>query len=457
MSHQERIDRALSRLGTPPGRPLARRLVACATPGASIAVIEDRELVLAQGFGRRGNEVPGMVDASTPFQAGSISKPVFALAVMCLVERGLLDLDADVGEHLRSWSLPEQDGWRPRISLRQLLSHSAGTTVHGFAGYPAQGPWPTPAQILSGTPPANNPPVRVDLLPGLQHRYSGGGITIAQLVVADLLDRPFAEVMRELVLGPLGMTDSSFEQPLPPGMAAAAALGHPWNGQPLPGGWRVHPEMAAAGLWTTARDLGLLGLDLLRALDGKPSQLGLGRETIAAMLRPQLPGTASGSSYFGIGWQCAGDGESFRFGHGGQTEGFTAHLRLFARRGAGVVVMINSMQGWPLIEEVLAAIGHAYGWPLPAPPADPPPLDTEIYAGTYASPGGLSVAVAAAADGLLVTVPGQRPLPLQPRSATEFTATALSLRLRFVITSGGVESMALEQGDRSIELVRQPG
>src|SRR5262249_46759440 len=252
-----------------------------------------------------------------PSQAGSISKPVCALAVMRLVEQGTLDLDVDVNGYLSSWRAPANGGWQPRITLRQLLSHTAGTTVHGFRGYPASGPWPTPLQVLQGVPPANTPEVIVDLMPGLAFCYSGGGTTIAQQVVVDVLGRPFPELMRELIFDPLGMVDSTFEQPLPAAMAACAATAHPLNGQPLAGGWNVYPEMAAAGLWTTAADLSRLAVALVQAVREEQSALPLKTETVAAMLRPQLADERIGEHFVGLGWYCSGEGEDFCFGHSG--------------------------------------------------------------------------------------------------------------------------------------------
>ena len=185
---------------------LAERMRQLFTPGVSIALIDDFELGWAGGFGtqRRGEE--NAVSADTLFQAASISKPVFALAVMRLAKSRKIDLDADVNDYLVSWRVPEHRGWQPRVTLRQLLSHTAGMTEHGFAGYPTSEPWPTLTEVLDGIPPANNLPIVVDLLPGLQARYSGGGMIVAQQVVTDVSGRSMPELMRELVLDPLQMT-----------------------------------------------------------------------------------------------------------------------------------------------------------------------------------------------------------------------------------------------------------
>lgn len=442
-----------------PACTLAERMTYGATPGVSVAVIDNFEVVWARGFGKRATGTPDAVTPSTPFQAASISKPVFALAVMKLVESSKLDLDADVNDYLASWRVPSNEGWNPRITLRQLLSHTAGTTVHGFAGYPSAGPWPTVSQILQGLPPANNLPIVVDLLPGTQFRYSGGGTTIAQQAVVDALGKPFPDLMRELVLDPLGMSDSSFEQPLPSDAAAKVAMAHPWNGVQTPGGYHVYPEMAAAGLWTTAADLARLGTEVMRALRGDPSKLGLSQETIACMLRPQLPDQKIGEAFVGLGWFCAGNDKEFRFGHSGGNEGFLANMRMLPALGKGAVVMINSMQGWFLQKELTDAIGREYRWPSfeIIPSAVPMTLGI-AYAGLYRSDDGATILVSQETETLLIQFGRQEPLPLFKTIGEEFFAKAINLSMRFngpdpvrpasLTTSHGGKSTSFNRVDR---------
>jgi CubicO group peptidase (beta-lactamase class C family) len=403
-----------------------------ATPGASVAVIDDFDVAWARGIGKPTIDATHVVSKNTPFQAGSISKPVFALAVMRLVEAGSLDLDGDVNDYLKSWKVPAGDGWRPRLTLRQLLSHTAGTTVHGFAGYPVAGPLPTVTQVLQGLPPANSQPVIVDLLPGTQFRYSGGGTTIAQQVVVDVTGKSFPDLMRDLVLTPLGMSDSSFEQPPPGVWQDKAAMGHPWNAIQTPGGYRIYTEMAAAGLWTTAADLASLGADVLRALRGDASRLGLSHEAFADMLRPQLKNHEIGQDFVGLGWFCSGRDKEFSFGHPGMNEGFTAEMRLFPAVGKGAVVMLNSIQGAFLRNELLDAIGREYQWPVTESSPAPVPMTTEIvYAGLYRSEYGVSVQVTQDAEGLLFQYDQQSPFSLFPAGDGEFFTRALPLRVRF--------------------------
>lgn len=145
-----------------------------------------------------------VVTLDTLFQAGSISKPVTAMAALHFVEAGRWSLDDPINDRLVSWKLPVNDLQKDQpVTLRRLLSHNAGTTVHGFPGYAAGTPVPTVVQVLNGEPPANTAPVRVDLVPGSKVRYSGGGTTIVQLMMTDQLKKPFPEILAETVLRPL--------------------------------------------------------------------------------------------------------------------------------------------------------------------------------------------------------------------------------------------------------------
>jgi len=433
---------------------LAQRMAYHATPGASIAVVDDCEIAWVRGFGVRRMGAADAVTATTPFQSGSISKPVFALAVMRLVENGTLDLDADVNRYLTSWRVPANGGWQPRITLRQLLSHTAGTTVHGFGGYPASGPWPTPVEVLQGVAPARTPEVIVDLLPGLTFRYSGGGTTIAQQVVVDVLGRPFPELMREFILDPLGMADSTFEQPLPAAMAARAATAHAVNGQPLAGGANVFAEMAAAGLWTTAGDLARLAVALVRTLRGERSALPLKTDTVQAMLKPQLPDQKPGEHFVGLGWYCSGEGDGFCFGHSGVNVGFLAELQVFPARGKAAAVIINA-NSWPLPGEILKAISRAYDWPVSPSRAVSIAMPAIDYAGRFRHETGVTVEVMQTADGLELRLGEQSPVPVVPSSEMTFHATVLNLFVQFEISdSPAVVAMTLMQHGKSIRLTR---
>jgi CubicO group peptidase (beta-lactamase class C family) len=335
---------------------LAERMRRFHVPGVSIAVIDSGRIAWAQGFGVRQTGGSDSVTPTTVFQAASISKPTFALGVMHLVQDGTLNLDEDVNAKLTSWHLPENKFTvREKVTLRRILSHNAGLTVSGFPGYEAGSPIPTVPQILDGLPPANTPPVRVDTTPGAISRYSGGGVTIAMLLVTDVVHEPFPAFMQRMVLGPAGMTRSTYEQPLPVKWTGDAATAHDTGGVPIPGKYHTYPEMSAAGLWTTPSDLARLAIVVQRTYAGRDSTI-VNPATVREMLTVQ-------KEPFGIGYAVSGSGPTLEFEHSGGNEGFRDDFIAFAERGQGAVIMTNGDNGSNLIREIEGSLAAEYGWP----------------------------------------------------------------------------------------------
>src|SRR5580704_3264191 len=260
---QDAILPAVLTQGQPPATTkLADRMDALHVPGVSIAVIHDGKIEWARGFGVTRLGGPA-VTPDTLFQAASISKPVTGMAVMHLVQTGKLDLDADVNRYLKTWKVPENSFTeKTKVTLRELLSHTAGMTVHGFPGYAAGAPLPTLVEILNGEKPANTSAIRVDTVPGTNWRYSGGGFVVTQLLLQDITGQSFPAFMRETVLGPSGMTRSTYEQPLPKNRMGGAAMAYSVDGEAVGGGSHVYLEMAPAGFWTTHSDLALFAIEL---------------------------------------------------------------------------------------------------------------------------------------------------------------------------------------------------
>ena len=359
----ERIRRVEATLPTVPvstGDPIALGVEgwmrAYKVPGISVAVFDDFEVVWAKTYGVKEAGRPDPVTLDTLFQAGSISKPVAAMAAMHLVERGRFSLDQDINAKLVSWKVPDNEFTKVgKVTLRRLLSHSAGLTVHGFPGYAVGRQVPTVVQVLDGAPPANTAPVRVDMVPGTKFRYSGGGTTVMQVALVDQLGKPFPQVMDEIVLGPLGLKNSTYQQPLRPECATQAASGHRRNGKMVEGRWHVYPEMAAAGLWTTPWDLAQIAIEVARSKAGQSNRV-LSPDTVRLMLTPQ-------AGEVGLGFFVDATGKTDRFGHGGADEGFQAVLTAFAATGRGVVVMMNSDNGTPAVQPLIDAIGREYAWP----------------------------------------------------------------------------------------------
>ncbi|MBD2100173.1 serine hydrolase [Leptolyngbya sp. FACHB-261] len=448
-------------------KTLDEQLTRYHTPGISIAVINDFEIEWARGFGVCEAGTTHEVTPDTLFQAGSISKPVFALAVMRLVQEGRLNLDEDVNSYLTSWRVPANGDWQPCVTLRQLLSHTAGTTAQSYYGYHVSSPLPTTLQVLNGELPANSEKVEVNIIPGLNYRYSGGGMTIAQQVLVDVLGKPFPEIMCELVLEPLGMTNSTYQQPIPIDWAMRTATAHPINGTPLGGKHFIYPEMAAAGLWTTPTDLAKLGIELMQVLHGK-SPVVWNKETIEEILRPQTEQSkGSNGSFLGLGFAGKGTGDGSYFYHGGANIGFEALMRFYARIGTGVVIMFNSNEGRPLIEEIMCSIGQAYDLPDALPQERKPIalLQTDNYSGVYATEAGLQLNVISQNGNLFLQSGQQPPLQFFPTSELEFFAKAANTNISFerddagnisVMTLSQAEVMGLgPQPDKQIRAKRQ--
>jgi CubicO group peptidase (beta-lactamase class C family) len=324
-------------------------------PGLSVAVIDNFKIAWAKGYGvtTAGSNTP--VTIHTLFQAGSISKPVAATGTLSLVERGTLSLDENVNLKLKSWQVPDNEFTKDqKVTLRRILSHSAGLTVHGFPGYEVGTPIPTLVQILNGEPPANTAAIRVDFVPGTKFRYSGGGVTIEQQLVIDVTGKPFPQFMRETVLDKIGMAESTYEQPLPPARAAMTATGTRADGSLIPGKWHIYPEMAAAGLWTTPTDLAKFAIEIALSKQGKANHV-LSEATTREMLKPQI-------EQVGLGFFLAGHKNPEEFGHNGADEGFQALLIMFADSGKGVAIMANSDNGVSVANALTQSIAKEYGW-----------------------------------------------------------------------------------------------
>lgn len=334
---------------------LAERLAHYKVPGISIAVVDSGRLVWARGFGVKEAGTTDSVTATTMFQAASISKPVAATAMLKLVEAGKLNLDENVNVYLTDWKVPDNKFTKQhKVTLRRIVSHNAGLTVHGFPGYAAGDSLPTVPQILDGKKPANTGPVRVDTTPGAIWRYAGGGITVMQLAVMDVTGEPFATTVKRLVLDPVGMTNSTYEQPLPEALRGQASAAHEGDGTMTPGRWHTYPEQAAAGLWTTPTDL-LKWAMSIAASRGPTSTGVLSTDMAKQMLTVQRAPT-------GLGPFLGGSGKGFHFGHGGSNQGFRCELIYFPATGQGAAVMTNGEQGSSLMTELLYAIAAEYHW-----------------------------------------------------------------------------------------------
>ncbi len=428
---------------------LADEMAAMNVPGVSVAMIHGGQIEWARGFGFKS--IGGTpVTPDTLFQAASISKPVAAIAVLRFVESGKINLDADVNQYLKSWQVPGNAFTEAaKVTVRELLTHTAGLTVHGFAGYASGARLPTLLQVLNGEKPANSDAIRVDVKPGTIWRYSGGGYVVAQQLLQDLSGRPFPELMRDAILGPIGMTHSTYEQPLPQNRMAEIALPYRGDGKPVEGGPHTYPEMAPAGLWTTPSDLARYALEVQRALAGT-SNLVLAKATVQQMLTPGL-------NDWGLGPELGGSAGHRYFTHGGANEGYRCQLVAY-NEGDGVVVMTNGDGGGQLAMEIVRGVAREYGWPDFQPESrslakvDPKIFDS--YAGEYQSQFGVFT-VTREGDRLFAELTGQPKVRLYPASDREYFLTVVEATFTFDIDAQGkANQLTLHQNGNNVTAKR---
>jgi len=326
-------------------------------PGVSIAVVNDFKIEWAKGYGVADVASGALVTTDTMFQAASISKTVAAMASMKAVQNGRFALDQDVNTILKSWKLPGGEFTKDRpVTPRSLMSHTSGTgDGFGFPGYAPDAPLPTLVQILDGEPPSNLRKVRLERPPLTGYKYSGGGVMIEELALTDAVGKPLVQIAREWVLDPIGMANSTYEQPLPASRLTQAARAHDRSGARMADPWHVYPEHAAAGLWTTPTDLAKFLIEVQKSLAGQSNRV-LTRPMMLEMVTPV------GVGPFAVGFQVEKQGEGWYFLHGGSNWGFQCHMIAHRLKGYGLVIMTNGDNGPPLMQELRRRIQQQYKW-----------------------------------------------------------------------------------------------
>jgi len=323
--------------------------------GLSIAVIKDYKIEWVKAYGWADAEEKRPVTTVTLFQAASLSKSLNAVGVLKLVQDKKIMLNADINTYLTSWKFPYDAASKgKKINIANLLSHSAGLTVHGFAGYERGDKLPTILEILDGKKPANSAAVRSEFEPGLKAEYSGGGTTISQLMVMDITKVPYAQYMWNNVLKPLGMLNSTYAQPPVGKKPNQLATGYKENKDEIKGKYHIYPEQAAAGLWTNPTDLSHYIIETQLSLAGKSNKV-LSQAMTKLRLTPYLDENAA------LGVFITQRGSTKTFGHGGGNEGFRCQYYGSLEGGSGVVVMVNSDNG-EILQELINSVGLVYHW-----------------------------------------------------------------------------------------------
>lgn len=416
--------------GEPP-YSIQARMAYYKVKGLSIAVVSHYRIDWAKGYGWADDSAKIPVTTRTLFQAASISKSLNAVGVLKLAQEHKLDLYTDINDYLTSWKFPYDTlSKNKKITIAELLSHTAGLTVHGFPGYQRGSPLPTLEQILDGKAPANSPAIRSMAEPGLHSVYSGGGITISQQIVIDVTHQPYAQYMDEQVLKPMGMTSSSYDQPYTRIDSTLLATAYHADGSQVPGKYHLYPEQAAAGLWTNPTDLARYIIETQLALEGK-SQKVLDEPTTRLRLTPYHDPSAA------LGVFIDDRNGTKYFQHGGANEGFRSQYFGSLEGGNGVIVMVNSDNG-AIMNEIINSVARVYNMKglgntvVRKQIAFDDTVLLQSYTGQYQVRPGFILTITRVGKNLFVQPTDQPAYPLYAETPTKFFLTVVDSEMEFV-------------------------
>ena len=412
-------------------------------PGLSLAVMDQFRVEWAKSYGVKDVQTLEAVTLDTVFQAGALSQPVAAAAALRLVDKGTIDLDADVNASLRHWQVELTPAARGKaVTLRGLLTHSAGFLACADPGTRQDKP---ELPLRAAVPEEGRKitlPVWIEYEPGSQVLVTEAGYMVLQRLLEDLDGRPIASLLKEDVLDPADMTSSTFEKPLPQRFLPSAALGHLRNGQVLEGKWFNYDELAAKGLWSTPSDLAAFALEIVAEAMGKTPKI-LSSPLARAMLTPWI-----GSR--GLGFAVDGPADSSHFYLQGKTEGFSCLLVFYPSRGQGAAIMSNSENGGLLIEEILLGLSEVYEWPDYKPQERPlfrlDPSIYQQYVGRYEITPDYALDVAHEDYYLVIRPTGQAPTKFYVENQSTFFSMDPFIRIQFrKDEKGNVEGLLLWQ------------
>jgi CubicO group peptidase (beta-lactamase class C family) len=434
-----------------PNWTIEERMAFHKIPGVTVGVISNYKLEWTKGYGLADKESNRSVTPSTLFQAASISKSLNAIGVLKLFQDKKIDLNKDINTYLSSWKFPYDSLSKgKKITVYNLLTHTAGLTVHGFPGYETTDQLPTVQQILDGEKPANTKAVRSAFEPGLRFQYSGGGTTISQLIVMDVTKKPYDQYMNDNVLKPLGMNNSFYTIPPPPAKANQLATAYSFNGAAKQSKYHVYPEQGAASLWTNPTDLAQYIIETQLAYEGKSSKV-LNKEITTARLTPFPESNA------GLGVFIEKKGESDYFQHGGSNEGFRCqYFGSLDGKGNGVVVMVNSDNGG-ILPEIVNSVASVYNWkgfyqPTIKKIVQVPEETLSKYVGKYQIAPTFILTIFKEGNKLRVEPTGQEKFELFAEDVNKFFLTVVDAKIEFVTgANGSIEKLVLYQNGRAMD------
>jgi CubicO group peptidase (beta-lactamase class C family) len=434
------------------GEPLERysvseRMEYYKIPSLSIAVIYKGKMVWAKAYGYADVERKVKADVNTIYQAASISKSINAAGILKLVEGGRLALDKDIRQYLKTWTFPDNElSQNITVTIRGLLSHTAGIGTGGFMGYTPGGPLPTINEMLDGKKPANNEPVRAVLTPNKKMQYSGGGTLITKKILQDNFGSDYDSLMQKLVLKPLSMHRSSFGQPLSSGVKNVA-LAYDRDKNQVPGKYNVYPEQAPDGLWTTPSDLAKFIMSIQGSIANKKGVLS--GSTVKDMLAPVLTSSNAGLGLFVVDKS----GEKY-FTHNGANVGYRSRYYGSFTGGYGVVVFVNSDNDG-IINEVINSVALTYKWknffnPEVRTIISLPDKSMDDFTGEYSSENPAVKILISKQDGQLELQLKKKEKMFFISEKAFFLKSSPTQIAEFVIVNGTVHALVVKQGDKVV-------
>jgi CubicO group peptidase (beta-lactamase class C family)/thioredoxin-related protein len=322
-------------------------------PGLSLAVINEGKIEWSQTY-TNANFSDQNINDATVFQAASLSKPVTFLAALRMHTVGKIDLDENIEKYLKSYKLRKgkQTEDNP-VTFRNIFAHTSGITAGGYQGYTKDQNVPTDVEILKGTIGVNSNPIEVLSKPNDVLAYSGGGYTLAEVALQDIHNDSFSNLMKIWILDPVGMEHSEFTQPLIVKDSSMVAKGYTADGEMLEGGWRNHPEQAAAGLWSTSTDLANFLIEIYKSYQGQKSVFS--KSAIKSILNEVRDGHI-------YGFIVDKSNNGLALTHYGGNAGYRTGMTIDLTTGKGLVYLINSDNGGALGNELLLSASKLYGW-----------------------------------------------------------------------------------------------
>jgi CubicO group peptidase (beta-lactamase class C family) len=419
--------------------------------GISIAVIRDYKIDWVRGYGWADLAENRPVTTSTLFQAASISKSLNGFGILKLAQDKKIDIYTDINNYLRSWQFPYNSLSNGKIiTIANLLSHTGGINISGFDGYTKIDSLPTIIQILNGEKPSNSDTVKSIFEPNLKYKYSGGGITISQLIIEDVSGKNYADFMESNILKPIGMQNSFYTNTSSKNKLKLLATGY--NGdKEVTMKYHIYPEEAAAGLWTNPMELSKFVIEVQKSLVGKSNKI-LSQKMTQLMLTPYV----DNSSALGVFIE---DKEGIKyFRHGGVNEGFTSLYFGSVENGNGAVVMCNSTDK-TILYEIINSIATIYKWknyykPIPKKVIKIDSMALSQYVGKYIS-NNREYKISQDKDNLFLELLGQKWQVYFTSKTDFFMYQAPGIEHQFIFNDSKIEAFEIKLNDGKSIVVKK--